>query len=163
MRIVAEPWAGAHRRRSDSQRRLDMVDEDGPRGAARHRKAARPGLPPFLPLRARQRAMARRCSLIPILPTPQPARYATIAQNGSYRCAPGSSSVSLSRDCDRTSLRAERESRSPERAGSGCAVCSRKDGFARGNLLETPPRPAHGHWPPISTDWRSAGLRLETT
>src|ERR1700721_4327798 len=82
MRLAADPRADA------GPRRLGVVDGGSPRGAARHSKAAPPGVPPFPPLRVRQKgAIAKRCSMIPILPAPKPARYEAIVQNGSYRCA----------------------------------------------------------------------------
>src|SRR5271168_1247613 len=122
MRLAADPRADA------GLRRLGVVDEGSPRGDARHSKAAPPGVPPFPPLRVRQKgAIAKRCSMIPILPAPKPARYEAIVQNGSYRCARERVRFTFA-DFDRTSLRAERESGSPERAGSSRAVCSRKDG-----------------------------------
>ena len=69
MRLAAEPRADAR------PRRLGVVDGGSPGGAARHSKAAPPGLPPFPPLRVRQKgAIAKRCSMIPILPAPKPAR-----------------------------------------------------------------------------------------
>jgi len=53
MRLAADPRADA------GPRRLGVVDGGSPRGAARHSKAAPPGVPPFPPLRVRQNGGSR--------------------------------------------------------------------------------------------------------
>jgi hypothetical protein len=132
MRLAADPRADA------GPRRLGVVDGGSPRGAARHSKAAPPGVPPFPPLRVRHKgAIAKRCSMTRILAAPKPARYEAIVQNGSNRCALPYLPFTF------VGFRPGTLASGNRRADPDRAVCARTDQSRASNVRETRPPASH--------------------